>query len=753
MLRALSQANLAFLFIFGFLRSVLAETEWQVPEATLRYKVTLSKRPSHPTAGYYAQLPDGGILRGQTPSTTVMTETGKLVPSFLLWQNPESGFSLVFAEPGDSSRWVYVYVRNDRPAQFWQPNSGLTPSGLLAAQPARDTIEAARALAKMGRVETSMHVEEKAGVDRAPLSIGGDDTGRPRPGAFYLLAYVEASVEGNYWVAPFTLDGASEVWIDGVKLVPKERSKKWGGQGAAFNLTRGLHRVEILQTAPGTGPYHVIKREKGLMYLTWAPPKEEFKSVETRVLRQSEIARSGRCSFHSVEAKDGSPVACALAEPGLVYWFENEEPLILYRFEAISDGQPPDTTFTWTFPDRSTVQNKFAPRLLPAFQEYRAQLTAQSSKGTSQCIVPFFTFGTRQTSLDIPSHRSAFRSVLAGMLESYPRTPDPVAGWSDAYWNNLLRTVEDGEGYALLSGLFSDRWDAVQKKLTPPQLSTLQDVLLNAAERDNPPEALQWVAKFIALTTDPLRRNELKLRQAELQAFYLADTKSAEQTLTALAATTGDFADHARIRLGDLAFREGDLNKATAYYAEVQNRARARRNTVPAVPANPLAATMPQGLARKKDFLRERKGALPSTGTLVSTEGPAPGKAGALQEVSLSENVQTLVEEGFLLEARQALQLWETEFPLSKVSGDYILRESSYYMKLGNWKRARPMLEAYCREIDASSFLPETVKMLMACVKQSKEPPATIRELILKVKERLRFHPVARELDAFLAEK
>ena len=47
----------------------------------------------------------------------------------------------------------------------------------------------------------------------------------------------------------------------------------------------------------------------------------------------------------------------------------------------------------------------------------------------------------------------------------------------------------------------------------------------------------------------------------------------------------------------------------------------------------------------------------------------------------------------------------------------------------------------------------ETVRMLMACVKQSKESPTTIRELILKVKERLMFHPVAKELDAFLAEK
>src|SRR4051812_8146400 len=73
--------------------------EWRVPEAALRYKLTIYLRPSHPSAGYYVHLPDGGLLRNAIPSTTVVTDAGKEVPSFLLWQNPETGFSLVFADP------------------------------------------------------------------------------------------------------------------------------------------------------------------------------------------------------------------------------------------------------------------------------------------------------------------------------------------------------------------------------------------------------------------------------------------------------------------------------------------------------------------------------------------------------------------------------------------------------------------------------------------------------------------------------
>ena len=126
-------------------------------------------------------------------------------------------------------------------------------------------------------------------------------------------------------------------------------------------------------------------------------------------------------------------------------------------------------------------------------------------------------------------------------------------------------------------------------------------------------------------------------------------------------------------------------------------------------------------------------------------------KGGALQEVSLSENVRSLLEEGYLLEARQALATWEREFPLSKISSDYILRESAYYMKMSDWKRAQPMLEAYCREIDASSYLPDAASMLIACVTNAKEPPDSIRDIIEKVKGRLKYHPVAAQLEHFLS--
>ena len=728
-----------------------AASDWQVPEASLRYKVELNRKPTHPSAGYFVQLPDGGILRGTTPATVVMTDDGKVLPSFLLWENAESGFSIVFADPGSQTKPVSVYLRNDRQAQTWKPESGLTPSAILCTAPGRDTLTAAQALAKLGRVDAEVHAENKAGIPKAPFSIGGDDTGRPQPGAFYMLSYLEAADAGKYWVAPFIREGQCEILIDGTKLNPKPHSNKWGGDGAFVDLTKGLHRVEIFQTAPGKGPYATTPGSGGLVYLTWRGPKEQFKEVESRVVKDKEIARSGLGNLTAVEARDGTPVAVASVNPALCYWFGEEEPLLIYDLHAMKAGQPAGTTWTWTFPEGAALEGEKVQWIFPGFRESRVKLTAKNGASTSTCVVPFFGFGTQGTSLEKPAHREAFRNVLASMLQVYPRSPDPVSGWSEAYWNNLLRTVEGGEGYNVLLRLFTDHLEAARKKLAPAQLYALQDLLLDEVQRARPREAAAWMQKFAPVSADSVRLNELKLREAELQMYYLGDRKAALAIFTPMAGLNNEFGERARIRLGDLAFLDGDLNKATSYYADVQNRARTRRNAaapsglvasqlISGKPVQPVAATPPDW----------RTSPLAMQGAAKSTVGATRG-IGALQEVSLSENVRTLTEGDFLLEAHQALLAWEREFPLSKISGDFILRESALAMKTADWKRAQPMLEAYCREIDASSFLPDASSMLIACVTGAKEPPASIRDIIEKVKGRLKYHPVAAQLDKFLS--
>jgi hypothetical protein len=714
---------------------VRAAGEWQVAESLLRYRLDLLQKPSHASAGYLAFLPDGGVLRGNKPATTVVTEDGKVLASYVLWQNTENGFALVFAAPEGDAKSVSVYIHTGAAARVWNPRTGLTPGPILCVSPGRDTLVAAQAMARLGRVEGNVHWFENPGHPWSPFSISGDLTGRPKPAAFYQLSHVDAPVAGEYWMAPLFHTGQGEIRVDGVKVVVKEKSKKWAGSGASLKLAKGLHRVEVLQTAPGTGPY-----SSAMMYLTWRTPNEQLKNEkndEARIFKASEIARSGSCKLAALESRDGAPLAAARITPGLPYWFGDEEPLVLMDFKSLGAGQSPDTKVSWTFPEGATIEGERVRWLVPGFREGRVKMTVKSGKSVSSAIVPYFGFSTERASLERADHREAFRETLGDMLSVFPKGSETVAAWSDAWWNNIFRTVEGGEGEKLLGHLFGAQFDSVKKRLAPAQMTILEDVFLDATVRGHPDENLNWLKRFFSGTSDIGRQNDLRFREGELFMYYLNDRKRAEILFTTLSSTRGEIGERAKIRLGDIALLGGDLNKATSFYADIQNRARTARNT----------SAPPFGALVTKQLL---------SGGSASTSAAAPGappslKGGALQEVSLAENVRTLTESGFLLEALRSLEAWEAEFPLSKISGDFILREASIYMKMKDWKHARPMLEAYCREIDASSYLPEAVSTLILCVQSSKADPSAIREIVEKVRDRLKFHPVAAQLDKFLA--
>jgi len=578
---------------------------------------------------------------------------------------------------------------------------------------------------------------------RPPLSIGGDDTGRPKPASFYMLAHLDVTDPGKTWIAPFVVAGECEVRIDGKKLNPKQRIEKWGGTGAYFDLDRGLHR---------------------LMYLTWRPPHatmEELGGVrskkvpmsgtsrmETRVVRNREIVRSGRCEIEAVSGRAGRPVACVRAIPAQTFWVGEEAPLIVYELRAVTRGQPSGAGYAWEFAGGARAEGESVMWLFPGFRENQAALSVKAGGASSRSVRRFFGFSTRKTSLGSEADREAFRAAMTTMLEASPLDPDPVAAWSPAYWNNLIRTAEPGKGYELLRNLFSVRAALAAERLSSAQLAMLQDLFLDMQERRDPKVALKFLDSFRAATNDKERSGELMIRKAEGLMFYLDDRAAAARGLEKLADGEGELAEWARIRLGDIAFLDGDLNKATSQYAAVQGRARLRRNRLDGLVAEKLIA----GNSKKKSVKSGRpvKPVAPAQGDELP-ENASNWRFGALRDVSNSENIVKLIDGGFLLEAGAALRKWEREYPMSKIGGDLLLVEAKYRMKLGDWKRARVMLTAYCREIDASSFLPEAARMLVECARQMKSPSGEIREVLEKVRTRLKYHPVSKELDEFLS--
>lgn len=767
--------------------------DWHVKDAPLRYELRLDKPPTHSSAGYFVCVPDGGILPGPVPVVHVVTSEGHPVEAFTLWHNPESSMALVFADPGVAGELVFVYFVGAQDYNLWSPATGITPSAILASDPGVSSMADAKALASFGRVRRGVCCWNHAGEPQAPLSIGGDLAGRPRPGVFYLLAYLEPQDPGRTWIAPFTLYGETEVSINGEVIVPTKRIDKWGGIGQWVELDYGLHRLEVFQTAPGTGEYFTLQ-SRALMFLTWRTPNatmEELGGVrsdavpmpgtskmETRVLRDDEIVRSGAASIEAASSSDGSPVAFIVAEPTHTFWAENETPLLLYTLRALESGNPPDTEYRWLFGDGAEASGAVIYWLMPAFTEHKITLTASSQAAMSEMTSFVFAFGHVQTSYSNPQHRKAYRDAFLQLLISYEEKPDKIAALDVAYWNNLLRCMEFGGGYDLLSQLFRNYRNAMLSRLSPEQIIAFEEMFLDAASPVNPAEALDWTAKFQeGPGVDPDRRKHLTIRGAEIRAWYMDDLEGAKRMLVPLARGGDQAGQLARIRLGDIAFMEGDLNLATRYYADVQNQARHEREMFTGVydalgagaSKEPVAVAdeqpHPQTTADKlradrEAFMkaaqqhRERFAESVRTSQVGDAARPAsPWKLNSLLDASASDNVRELVKNGFWFEARQALDAWEMELPLSKIGGDYILQESRLYHESGNPKRAYKMLKAYCDQVDASSYLPASAKLLIQCMKSLNMDPEEIISYGRKLKARLEFHPVAEEIDIILGSE
>ncbi|MEM7392633.1 MAG: hypothetical protein AAF492_09815, partial [Verrucomicrobiota bacterium] len=711
-----------------------APKDWHLPKAPIRFALKLNNNPTHNSCGYFVQIPDGGVLPRPYPRSVVVDGSGKEIKSYALWQNPETGIGIVFEAPKNKKN-LYVYFVAAPQLNLWSPSSGLTPSALLCTQPGGSGKSAAAGLGQFGSVSRSVHYRNRPGSGKAPLSVPGDLTGRPGPCALYMLAYLNVADSGSTWVAPLRFDGGAEVRVNGRVLIPKKINEKPGGVGAAFDLPKGLNRFEIFAWAGNSNS------RNGLMTLIWKTPKTTMKELggqrpsdlrypgesmwEARPLRNNEIARSGGASVTSAQMKDGGPVARIGLSALENFWLGNEKPLFVYKLNAISSGNPGNTKYTWNFGGGSSVTKPDTTWLFPGLRENTVMLTAESGGKKSVAKVPFWPFTTKKTNMNDARCRENFRQAALDVLEAYPAGVDPTANWGASHWNNLFRNMELGEGQALLNHIFRARWDVVEKKLSPKQRVLLLDIFLDYLPRTAPDMALKWTRDIATKSTDSWESGMMNIRQAEIQLYYKDDPEAAKRALQPILAKRegDDISEWARIRYADVQFVAGDLNKATKFYGDVQNRAgHEKRKTAVRRPTKPKQPEPLRGLARSKAELeRQRSSGLARSKKELDAQrakrqpqnNPTPAtpnrrngrsfeldrnspvadwKMDALVDAAQSETVKNLIEQDFLLEAKQALRQWERSFPLSKISSDYILTEAKLYMALEDWKRAEAIL-------------------------------------------------------------
>lgn len=748
---------------------------WHVQDAAVRFRIGLTDAPTHASAGYFVEIPDGGILPRAPIQSTVVAADGKTLKSFVLWPCTQVGAGVVFEAPA-SRQDLWLYISGNKQAAQWSPASGLTPSALLCIQSGRGgKADAQQLMHTAGAVNAQVQYMNRAGVPMAPLSVPGDLSGRQGPCSAYMLAHVNVEDPGRTLISPIEFTGKAEVLVDGKPIVPEKQSPKPGGTGGWVTLDKGIHRVEILSWSGGpSGP-------NGLMTLMWKTPNSSVGELggarptdlpfpgtpmwEARKLRDREIVRSGQAVVNSAEARDGRPLARIRMDILDNYWLGDEQPLMAFRLAAQEAGNPEGTSYEWNFGGGARLPKPQATWLFSGNQDHQVALTASAGGKSSTCLIPFFPYTTKHSNMNDAGCRENFRAAALDMFEAYPADKDPTANWTASHWNNFFRTMEINRGQDLLMHIFRARWDVLSRKLSPGHKQLLLTIFFDFLPRINPATAIKWTEIIEKQTRDERDAGMMRVIRAEVCMYYLNDLETARKLLSSLvsAGNTDEVAEWARIRYADAEFLARNMDAATKLYGEVQGRAKDRPRTEAGEAPEPPSAPklVGGGLARSKaEFKAQREAAGRSTGAaapkpakptpLVRDAPVAQWKVNAMLEASYAESAKSLLEQGFLLESRNALREWERRFPMSKISGDYIIQEAAYYMAVKDWIRAHASLSAYCDQVDASSFLPAAVEALLTCKIELKASNEDLTAFCTKMKKKLEFHPVGQNIDTML---
>jgi len=747
----------------GLIASVLAirvqaaaPEGWAVKDATIRFVVDLTQDPSHPGAGYFVTIPDGGILPGPAPEPQVFDETGKPLANGVLWHCPDTGCGLVFQAP-KTGRSAVIYFSGSKRLKLWTPESGVTPSAILCEIHGTTSQKAARLLGELGPVGVKVRYSNQgwsAGTwqnERIPLAM---KDWRPGGTAMYLLAHVNVTDPGPTWVAPVSRAGQMDIVIDGRPVGLAKINEKRGGVGATVNLSAGLHKVELY------GYNNVEGGAIGPMMFTWRTPKSTVAELggarasdvrypgtpmfESRLLKDAEVVKSGECGIREIQVREGGPVACFEVSPENVFWFEGEEVLIQCGLKARTAGNPAGTKYSWSF---DTAPGALAPGaevswLFKGGIYCGVTLVAEAEGKRSSTHIVFYPHSSVKSSINSSETRKAFRLACLTQLKATPDNADPVAGWDATMWNNFFRVLELQSNNPLVEYLVTHQWNFFRKKLDADRKSLLEDLFLFSMGGRKPEEAIQWAEDFSRDAPGSTRSVILQLKRAEILMYYRNDLDGARKIISPLLVMSGEAGEWARIRMGDLEFLSGKINEATQRYGDVQSRSKGGgAGEVPVVMPK-LRESSPSGPIKASEFAKlkaPKKAEIKKKEDIEAPSNVASWKLAAIRDVAASENVGNLIEQEFYLEAFQALKTWERSFPLTKITGDFLLREAKLYIALKDYKRARAILTAYCDQIDTSNFLPEAMNMIKNCMIFMNEPEAEVAKYEKEIRKRTQF--------------
>jgi hypothetical protein len=310
------------------------DTGWAVPEASARFEISVSTKPTHDSAGVIAVLPDGGLLPSPGPRLVVLDRRGAPLAAARLWHDPEQELALVFAAPASNTAVVYAAPGNALPP--WSPGSNLTPSLVAFTLTGPAGPAGAHAIARAlpdGRGVRFTRLQSLAAGPALSAPWAG--------GADYVLGYVTSVEQGQTWIAADGRNGArAELFLEGNLLRPEPRYGLPGGTGTWTDVFTPPNRVEMFAHRPAAS---------SSVEMWWRPPgwvPQDLSSNAAagaplraaRPLYPSEVVRSGQGDVTDIALRDGAPAVAVSASPRGYARVEGVPVILLdlYRWTGIS---------------------------------------------------------------------------------------------------------------------------------------------------------------------------------------------------------------------------------------------------------------------------------------------------------------------------------------------------------------------------------------------------------------------------------
>jgi hypothetical protein len=412
----------------------------------------------------------------------------------------------------------------------------------------------------------------------------------------------------------------------------------------------------------------------------------------------------------------------------------------LFEFSLPLSDQTKDCAIDWAFSGGSHAHGPLVLWPVIRGSPLSVTLTISGNRGSSsgtRLVYPDTL--PRGASVNNPDARREYAQALLNRLLGAQPGSIPTSTWPPAFWEMLPQIVQGGEAKDLLAFLFQHCPADLASHLSLEDRTRLGGIYYDELKEDKT-TALAVLKSVAAAEKDPAAQFQWQLKAIDFLLFEAGDIPAARRAAQSLRIDPFHGGSHDAelqlIALGDVERMAGNIGPATQYYTNAQ--ALYKKTARPPV----AGFTGFTGFADPTNNPTPR----PKDGIVITAADTqdADWRKRAVLQNSYYTQVKNLLDQDELGDAREKLDAWEIEFPLSKLEGDYVLAEAEYAIKFADFNRAQHILKAYRLRVDLSAQLAEVMQLEWNCAAQLQRPD-DIKELAADIKKRFPDLPLATE--------